>query len=637
MFQRILLSILLMLFAFSTKASHIVGGDITYTCLGNNTYEFIVSLYRDCLPPSQGGGNPAALESDNPAFITIYNGNNFYSFDSVYFYDRENIDPNFSNDCVNNPPATCINRIRFKFVKQLPASAFPYTLLMQRCCRNETINNILIPGTTGATYYCTIPPNICNNSANFNNLPPQIICVNNPFVYDHSATDPDGDSLSYEFCDAMKGADPNDPKPVITANQLPALSTVNYKTPYTAGQPMAGNPLVNINPITGLITGTPNIQGRFVVNVCVNEWRNGVIINTTRREFQFVVTNCSKAVVAFVPQLPTEPNTYIINCKSKTVSFINNSQGGFNYFWDFGVSAVNNDTSNLFQPTFTYPDTGTYKIKLVVNRGSTCPDSIERLVKIYPDFETKFDYSGLLCPNTPIQFVDQSTGTFGTINFWNWSFGDGTGSGIQNPVNSFANIGQQYNVRLISGNSFGCRDTASRILTVDYVNVFAGNDTIIVKNYNYQFNGSGADNFSWSPSTYLSDANIANPTAVFPDTGLYTYILHGTTNQGCDDYDTIRIRVADGPYITLPNAFTPNGDGLNDFFSILYAGYKKLNYMRIYNRWGELVYQTADFRKGWDGKHKGRDAEVGTYFWIISANNTNDQAEILKGDITLIR
>jgi PKD repeat protein len=264
---------------------------------------------------------------------------------------------------------------------------------MQRCCRNESINNILIPGTTGATYFCTIPPGICNNSADFNNLPPQIICVNNPFVYDHSATDLDGDSLSYEFCDAMNGASTNDPKPVITSAQLPGVPTVNYKTPYSAGVPMAGNPVIKIDPVTGLITGTPNIQGRFVVNVCVNEWRNGSIINTTRREFQFVVTNCSKAVIANVPQLPLEPNTYIINCKSKTVSFTNNSQGGFSYFWDFGVSGVSDDTSNAFQPTYTYPDTGTYKIKLVVNRGTTCPDSIERLVKIYPDFSTAFDYN----------------------------------------------------------------------------------------------------------------------------------------------------------------------------------------------------------------------------------------------------
>jgi gliding motility-associated-like protein len=59
--------------------------------------------------------------------------------------------------------------------------------------------------------------------------------------------------------------------------------------------------------------------------------------------------------------------------------------------------------------------------------------------------------------------------------------------------------------------------------------------------------------------------------------------------------------------------------------------------MRIYSRWGELVYQTTDFRKGWDGKYKGRDAEFGTYFWIISANDINDKPTMLKGDVTLIR
>ena len=78
MFQRIFLTWIMILSFSIVKGSHVVGGDITYTCLGNNTYEFIVSLYRDCLPPAQGGGNPAALESDNPAFISIYNGNSFY-------------------------------------------------------------------------------------------------------------------------------------------------------------------------------------------------------------------------------------------------------------------------------------------------------------------------------------------------------------------------------------------------------------------------------------------------------------------------------------------------------------------------------------------------------------------------------
>lgn len=115
---------------------------------------------------------------------------------------------------------------------------------------------------------------------------------------------------------------------------------------------MAGNPIVQINPVTGVITGTPNISGRFVVTVCCNEWRNGVIINSVKREFQFVVTNCSKAVVANIPQYSTDFNTYKVECASKTVTFDNKSTGGSTYYWDFGVASQQNDTSNDFSPTF---------------------------------------------------------------------------------------------------------------------------------------------------------------------------------------------------------------------------------------------------------------------------------------------
>lgn len=628
------------LFIFNySSASHVVGGDLTYVCLGNNTYEFMISIYRDCLPPSQGGGNPAALESDNPAFISIYNGNNFFSFDSVYFFDRVNIPANFSNECINNPPATCINRIRFRLVKVLPPNANPYTVIYQRCCRNETVNNILAPGITGATYFCTVPPPPanCNNSAVFKNFPPQIICAGNPFVYDHSATDPDADSLSYGFCDALKGGDPNDPKPALTSGFLPVLSTVNYRAPYSSAVPMAGNPVVQIDPVTGVITGTPNIQGRFVVTVCCYEWRNGAIINVTTREFQFVVTNCSKAVVANIPQLSDEQNTFVASCKSFTVNFINKSSGGFSYFWDFGVEGILSDTSNLFEPTFTYPDTGTYRVKLIVNRGTTCPDSIIRLVKVYPLFNTDFSFAGNLCPENPIQFNDLSTATFQPINFWAWNFDDGNTSSLQNPIHVFGNQDKVYNVSLISGNVFGCRDTARKSIDMKKVKVFAGNDTVIVRNTPITLFGQGASQYEWTPSSFLDNPFSQSPMAIFADTGRYTYILKGVTSNGCVDNDTITITVASGPYLTVPNAFTPNGDGNNDIFKILAAGYKELKTFRIFNRWGEQVFATTNFRLGWDGKHKGRDSEVGNYYWVVTAIDLDGNEQLIKGDLTLIR
>lgn len=628
----------LFLFSFSTYASHIVGGELTYICLGNNTYEFTLSLYRDCLPPGQGGGNPSALLADDPAYISIFNGSSFFTFDSIFSSGSFTVPTNFSNDCITNPPATCLNRLQFKFIKVLPASNNPYTIVTQRCCRNQTINNILDPGTTGATYSCTVPPKnvVCNNSAVFTNYPPQIICVNNPFVYDHSAIDPDGDSLNYYFCNAYQGGDANDPKPKLFGI-LPFLSTVNYRTPYSPTNPMGGNPILKIDAKMGVITGTPNIQGRFVVNVCCDEYRNGVVINTSKREFQFVVTNCSKTVVANIPQYSEEFNTYIVNCKSYTVNFVNLSTGGFDFHWDFGVPGINDDTSNAFQPSYTYPDTGTYIIKLVVNRGSTCPDSISRIVKVYPTFKSDFEYTGLLCPNSPISFKDKSTSTFDIPNFWNWNFDDNNSSTDQNPSHSYANVGKEFNVTLISGNKYGCRDTSIQVLKIPRVDVFAGNDTVIIRNTPFQFNGTGAQNYAWSPSTFLDNPFINNPTAIFIDTGSYKYNLQGITSNNCYGYDDIIITVAWGPYLNMPNAFTPNGDGNNDYFNILSAGYKKLKSFKIFNRWGEQLFSTTDFRKGWDGTYNGKPCEIGTYFWLVTAVGIDDQEKLIKGDLSLIR
>ena len=400
---------------------------------------------------------------------------------------------------------------------------------------------------------------------------------------------------------------------------------------------MGGNPQLTINPLTGMITGTPNIQGRFVVNVCCHEWRNGSIINTETREFQFVVTNCSKAVVANTPVFSTEANTYVVSCQSYTVQFLNTSSGGFRYNWDFGVPGSSTDTSTLFEPVFTYPDTGTYIVKLVVNAGSTCPDSISRIVKVYPDFNTDFDYIGQLCPNSPIQFNDKTTSTFGPINYWSWSFDDGSTSNVQNPQYQFGNVGKDYVVTLISGNAYGCRDTASQVLKVPKVQVYAGEDTVVVKDSNVPFTGSGAATYTWSPPTYLNDANTANPVGFFSDTGRYRYILTGVTANGCIGTDTLNIIVADGPYLTIPNAFSPNGDGNNDFFKVLAAGYKKLNSFKIFDRWGKMVYYTTSFREGWDGRLNGLDCDLGTYFWLISATDLYDKQKTIKGDVILVR
>ncbi len=643
---KLILSLLLSCGLYSASATHIVGGEITYRYMGPNgfgqdLYEITVNIYQDCLT-----GLPDVIAEDNPAYIGIFTkAGQRVLLDSITSNNAIPIPPNFSNECVNNPPATCLRRTRFTKTYAFTPSSSGYRVLYSRCCRNESITNINRPGEVGATYYCDIPPTslaATNNSATYKNYPPQIVCINNPLVYDHSATDSDADSLSYELCDAYPGGSRTNSKPFPSATLPPPLSVAasgsntpsfGYRSGYNAKRPMGGNPLIQINPQTGLLTGTPTLQGRYVVSVCCHEWRNGVIINTLRREFQFVVTNCSKAVVANIPQLSEEPNTYIVNCIDKTVSFLNQSTGGFSYAWNFGVPGA---TSNEFTPTYTYPDTGTYVVSLIVNKGSTCPDSISRLVKIYPTHTADFVVDGLMCPNTPIQFTDKSEATYKPITEWQWNFADGNTSDAQNPQHSFA-VGGEYPITLISTTIKGCKDTATIGVKVENFVPFAGNDTIIVKGEKINFKASGGTAYVWTPGNNLNVTNTATPTGFYPDTGVYRYNVHIKTPFGCEGDDSIKVWVVSQASLFLPSAFSPNGDGLNDRLRLLSVGYAKINFFRVFNRFGEAVFETNDLVKGWDGNHKGKKADIGTYFWVMSVTDRFGKDEMIKGDVTLIR
>ena len=635
---------------FKAEASHIVGGEFTYVYNGDSTsggivyhkYKVSLSIYEDCL-----NGQPEAIAQDNPAFIGAFDAGtgatvvlDTVSFvgapGALDFVSAVTVPVNFSNSCVSNIPATCLIKKTFVRNYVFRSSTHGYVIAYERCCRNASIVNVIDPGDQGSTYYCVIPnTNLNNTSAVFKNYPPQIICINNPLVYDNSATDADGDSLTYGFCVALVGATDANIKPI---PYYPRWGdSVTYVTPpYSSQVPMTGSPPIQINPATGLITGTPNHIGRYLVTVFCNEWRAGVVINTIRREFQFVVTDCSKVVVADIPQYSTDFNTYIVDCADYTVNFVNTSTGGFAYHWDFGVPGVANDTSNDIQPTFTYPDTGTFAVKLVVNPGTTCPDSITRLVKIYPKFYASFSDSGRQCPGAPISFIDQSTASIKPITYWKWNFGDGDSSFTENPVHNYP-YGGTFNVMLVSQNVKHCIDTAIRQVIIETFKPFAGNDTIIVKGESILFDATGGISYTWSPGTNLNDTTIYNPLGNYPDTGHYTYYVHVISDFGCEGDDTMKVTVVNHAEFVVPNAFTPNGDGKNDYFRPIAVGYRSLNYFRVFNRWGERVYNSKSLEVGWDGTYNNKMADIGTYYWEISFVDRYGNGGTMKGDVTLIR
>jgi len=645
--------ILLLLFSFCSqemKASHIVGGEMTYQHLGDTIlggvicqkYQVNLSIYEDCIT-----GSPGAILQDNPAFLAVYMGPGFDSLvqeDSVGFSSAQSVPTGFSNACVTNIPKTCLIKKTFTKIYFLPPNATGYMVSYQRCCRNPDIGNILNASSTGSTFFCIIPsPPLLNNSAVFKYFPPQIICLANPLFYDHSASDTDGDSLSYEFCTSVNcctACCPNNVKPWPPGPPDIAAPTyydaVQYMPGFTSADPINGYPVIQIDPVTGMITGTPNTVGRYLVTVCCHEWRDGIMINTIKREFQFVVTPCTKVVVADMPQFSTDLNTYIVDCADYTVNFQNTSKGGFSYHWDFGVPGAPQDTSDQFEPTFTYPDTGTFTVKLVVNPHSTCPDSIFRFVKVYPKFRANYSDSGAQCPGSPVYFKDLSSSTLKPITYWKWYFGDGDSSFAENPVYTYKTPGI-YNVALISENIRSCIDTFVSQVVIDNFVPFAGDDTAIVKGESILFNATGGVKFTWSPPANLSDTSIYNPTGYFPDTGHFTYYVHVVSAYGCTGLDSVKVDVVNQAAFVVPSAFTPNGDGKNDIFRPLAVGYKNLNYFRIFNRWGQEVYYSATLEVGWDGTYKNKDAEMGTYFWEISFNDRFGKKGFMKGDVTLVR
>ena len=360
---RLLLSVLfIVLGASSLWATHIVGGEITYRCLGNNNYEITLSVYRDCY-----NGEPPF---DNPASVGVFNQDSLRMDLRIPFIPNgdDTLNILLSNPCLIVPPDVCVHRFFYRDTVHLPFLEGGYTLVYQRCCRNKLIRNLPVPLDVGASYTARITERTlleCNNSAVFRSWPPVAICIHQPINFDHSATDADGDSLVYRLCTPLNGATPAVPMPQ-PPNGGPYEELIWQNPPYSLANLLGGDPLT-LDARTGLLTGVPNTLGNFVVGVCVDEYRSGTIISTTRRDFQFNVSDCGQLASAFfAPE---------IVCDSLQVRLENLSNGATAFRWYFDWTGDLSQTSTAKSPTHTYPDTGTYVIALIAAPNSPCQDT----------------------------------------------------------------------------------------------------------------------------------------------------------------------------------------------------------------------------------------------------------------------
>ncbi len=195
---------------------------------------------------------------------------------------------------------------------------------------------------------------------------------------------------------------------------------------------------------------------------------------------------------------------------------------------------------------------------------------------------------------------------------------------------------------LTTNDTLGCPKPSVDSVTVNVippVMAFAGNDTVIVANQPLQLNASGGENYTWSPGTGMNNANISNPIITLP-TGYdsITYHLRVSTAQNCTGYDDITLRVFETlPEIFVPTAFSPNNDGRNDVLNAIAVGLSKFLYFRVYNRYGQLLFNTAEQNRGWDGTFKGEKQASGTYIFVAEGIDYKGQRISKKGTSVLIR
>ena len=185
---------------------------------------------------------------------------------------------------------------------------------------------------------------------------------------------------------------------------------------------------------------------------------------------------------------------------------------------------------------------------------------------------------------------------------------------LANPAVEGALTNMFYTLTVFDVN--GCPDTDDMSLYLRTLpDVDAGQDQYMVDGGFAQLNASGAVTYEWTPEDFLSNPIIADPTAYPEDT--IVYYVTGTDQYGCENTDSVTVFLLPQTMIISPTAFTPNGDGLNDTYKPVLVGLGQVTYFSIYNRWGELIYETSDPTQGWDGTRLSLEQEVGNYVVLI--------------------
>jgi gliding motility-associated-like protein len=585
--RTLLLVPILTFFSINSHASHIVGGEIYYDTLGldlNGDMQYVVyvELFRDCAGidfPGEG--------AQQPFHYTIFDGSgNVIINNIVPFAGAAELPLVYDDPCVEPPDDKCIEGTLYQDTVSLPIIPDDYEIAFQVGNWAGTYVNFANPASLGMTLTSTIPGSnkvqLANNSVRFSDYPQIVFCSNIELTVEGDVIEEDGDSLSFKLCDPLEYDNTGNglnPSP----EEAPPYNSVPWEPGFSATNPFGANPPATIDPITGDFSVTPPTLGDFVGRICIEEWRDGVLINTHSRTFGYSIVECD-------PEIPFEISFIGGGSSSSQGPSVIEGCGGIQLavevFDTSEIYTLNIYTGGSAVEGFNYDD---LPDSLVLDSITT--DTLD-IVTIYQNVE-----EGTLEANILVVYTDPCSGSLDTVQTF-FSIEDyfEMQLEIEDSINLCAEKGDQYLLTPIS---------------------FSG--------------GVGPYFYEWGNyvTTYPNDDTIMVDATILED-NLNQYNL--TVYDACDfEVTSPIIEIYEQCRVVVPNIITPNGDDVNDLFVIRNnADYDRIS-LQIYNRWGNLIYESNDYQDDWGGTDlNGKQVVDGVYFY--TATPAGDKYTYREGD-----
>ena len=339
-------------------------------------------------------------------------------------------------------------------------------------------------------------------------------------------------------------------------------------------------------------------------------------------------------------------------CFGMPVQFIDSSMvagGDFIQVWNWNFGNASG-TSSLKNPLYTYPSEGIYQVHLQVESNHQCADSMVKPIEIFPIPQVNFGDSSTGCRPLEVDFKDFSTITKGVVSSWYWDFGDGNFSDIQQPThiyNSDIKAPMHYGVKLTLTSDQGCKNELYKpgFVTLNPLPeaAFDINPTSISilapqVEFSDQTLGNGKlIRWDWDFGD-MSGSTEIDPVHLYQESGTYRIRLAVMNQYFCKDTVFKIIEVKPEFTFFIPNAFTPDDDGVNDVFMGAGIGIAEYS-MDIFDRWGNHIFNTTQIEKGWDGKVEGAKevSQQDVYVYLVKLTDIFGQLHRYIGRVNLVR